>query len=223
MAWRLFRWGSRGEWYETDFPGIFTMAHIFIQDAVQVVFQGSGLYAQELINRIGVQVPGGGPASYADCAAIAGACKSWWENTYKNFVVPTTTISQIVATSRASAPAPQAQVTSGVSGSRSGAQTADQNTLCLKLGTNSTGRRHRGRFYPWPASTSDFASPDVYTTAYAAALIIAMGDLGNRLAAAGYIWGVISDADAKIYPIVRVVATDLIVDSQNRRTTQHGR
>jgi hypothetical protein len=199
------------------------MAHIFIPDGIRVVLQGNGDYFQELINTVGVQVPGGGPPSYADCLAVAIAVRQWWENTYHNMVGTGVALAQVVATSMASAPGPQAQQTSPVLGVRAGTQTANQNSLCVKLATNSTGRRHRGRFYSWPAVTTDFVSPDIFTTGYVAAMLLALADLGARLATAGYVWAIASPTDAKMYPIVRAVAVDSIVDSQNRRTTQHGR
>lgn len=223
MSWRLFNWGARGEWYETDVPGIFTMAHVFIPDGVRVVLQGAGLYNQELINVIGVQVPGGGPPSVGDCLNIATAVRGWWENTYHNMVPATTIMSQIVATSLATAPAPQAQLTSPVVGTRAGTQVSDEVSLCLKLATNLTGRRQRGRFYAWPAVLTDLATPDIFTVGYVSAMRLALGDLGSRLTAAGYVWAVISPTDAAMKPIVRAVAVDAIVDSQRRRTTQHGR
>lgn len=223
MAWRLFRWGSRGEYYETDFPGIYTMAHIFIPDAIKVTLQGSGGYNQELINTIGVKVPGGATPSYADCLAVAGVVKNWWEVTYKHFVAADVGISQIVATSQASAPAPQAQLTSTAVGDRPGTPAMDAISLCVKLGTNLTGRRHRGRFYSWPPVTADLATPDVFTAAYVNAMQLALGDLGTRIQTAGYIWAILSPTDATAYPIVRAVATDLLVDSQNRRKANHGR
>jgi len=223
MAWRLFRWGSRGEWYETDFPGVFAMAHIFIPDGVRVVIQGSGLYSQELINVIGVQVPGGGPPAVADCAAIALTVRQWWENTYKNMVPATTFVNQITATSMAVAPGPQAQQVSTTVGSRAGTQVSDTVTLCLKLGTNLTGRRNRGRFFSWPAVLTDLQTPDIFTAGYANAMIQVLGDLGARLATAGYVWAIASPTDAAMKPIVRVVAVDRVIDTQKRRKTTAGR
>jgi hypothetical protein len=219
--WTLFRWGSRGLWYTTGVAGVF-MAHIFIPDGVRVVIQGIGKDAVELIHVLHVKVPSA-PPSYADCLTIAQTVNTWVGNYYKHMWTPDTECQQVVATSTAAAPGPQATVSGGQLGDRSGTQVTNDVTLCLKLATHTSGRRHRGRFYAWPAALPDLSDPNFFTVGYTNAMLGVMNALGSLLNTAGYTWGIASYTDAQIYPITSVVAVDRVVDAQRRRLPLRGR
>lgn len=219
--WTLFRWGSRGLWYTTGVAGVF-MAHIFIPDGVRVVVQGIGKDAVELLNVMHVKVPSG-PPSYADCAAIANVFHDWVVNFYKNMWTADSECQQIVATSTAAAPGPQASLPVNQLGTRTGTQVTNDVTLCIKLATHTSGRRHRGRFYAWPAVLTDLSDPNFFTAAYTNGMLGVLGNLAANIQTAGYALGVASYTDATIYPITNFVAVDRVVDAQRRRLPLRGR
>lgn len=222
MAWRLFQWGARGLWYETDVLGVY-MAHIFVVDGVRVVIQAIGGELTEYLNVMHVQVPGGVPASFGDVTAIAGVFLAWYNGQYRNMFPSSLTGTQIVATGMASAPAPQALATGLLAGTRTGTQLPGDATLCVKLATHLSGRRHRGRFYAWPAVQSDLQTASGYTLAYANALLGVLGNLGAALTTAGYALAVASLTDGQMYPVTAFVAVDRIMDAQRRRLPGRGR
>jgi hypothetical protein len=130
---------------------------------------------------------------------------------------------QIVATGMASAPAPQALATGLLAGNRGGTQLPGDATLCIKLATHLSGRRHRGRFYAWPAVQTDLVSPSAYQLSYVNAMLGVLGNLGAALTTAGYALAIASLTDGAMYPVTAFVAVDSIMDAQRRRLPGRGR
>jgi hypothetical protein len=222
MAWRLFQWGSRGLWWETDIPGVY-MAHIYIADGVRVVIQAESSENQNMLNVIHARVPGGGPPGFGDVSTIASTVFDWFNTQYRHMFPSTIVGTQIVATGMNAANAAQRQIGLVLGGDRTGPQLPADATLCFKLATNSSGRRRRGRFYPFPACQADLEAPSAYTVAYRNAMQGVLGNLGAALASAGYPWAEASLADGVLYNITDVISVDRLMDHQDRRLPGRGR
>ena len=199
------------------------MAHVFIPDGVRVVIQAEETTDHtELLHVIHVRVPTP-PPDYAACLSIAQIVATWWQNQYRSICNNKVTLRQVVATGMNAVPAAQATVTSSVAGFLGGVPLTPSIALCLKLATNLTGRRQRGRVYLWPADVGVLQDEQSFVAPYVAAAIGTWTTLGSALAAGGYIWSIASLVDVALHPITRVVAVDTIIDSQRRRLAGRGR
>lgn len=220
MAWELFNWGSRGPWYKTGVDGIY-MAHIFIPNGVRVVLRGQGTSGQELLHTFHALNPAGTP-DYAFCLGAATTVSQWVTNFYRHFWASGIACRDVTATGMDTVPAAQAQVSNTIAGDRIGISLPSQTSLRLKFGTNTSGRRHEGGASLWPANENDYLDEDRYTTAYVNAAIATFTQLVALMNTNGSPLSIGSLADAKVYPILRVVAIDDIMDSRRRRTNTRG-
>ena len=220
MAWELFQWGSRGLWYKTPVVGVY-MAHIFIPNGARIVVQGQGTAGQELLHTFHAINPAGA-FDYAACLAVANAVSQWCTNFYKHMWASGIHMNQVVVTGTDAVPAAQATVGNTTPGDRAGISLPSSLSLTLKYATNTSGRRHRGRVYGWPAVENDYLDEDAYTPAYVTAMLGVFGNLITALNTAGYPLAIGSYTDAKVYPVLRVVAVDDIMDSRRRRTKNQG-
>jgi hypothetical protein len=201
------------------------VAHRFIIDGVQVNFQGHSSHGNELLHVFGVQVPGGVPASAADCAAICSVFKQWWDNVYKNMCNTGVELDQVVATALNTVPAAQHTTADGTLGTRVGAIMPPEITLAVKSTTNLSGRRNRGRQFAWPAIETDLLAPDddQFTDGYATSILGVFNNLVLAVQTAGYRLAIKSLADGAMHPIVNYTLVDHIIDNQRRRLPGRGR
>jgi len=220
MAWSLFQWGSRGLWYQTDFVGIYAM-HIFVPDAVRIVVRGQGTAGQELIHAFHAKNPSGTP-DYTFCLLCANTVSQWVTNFYRHYWASGIHLNDVTVTGCDSAPAAQAQVSNTVAGDRTGISLPSSITLRLKFGTNTSGRRHLGGASLWPANESDYLDEDRFQPAYVSSAIATFTTLLSQMNAAGCPLAIFSTAAGAVYPILRVLAVDDIVDSRRRRTNTRG-
>jgi hypothetical protein len=199
------------------------MAHIYIADGVRVVIQAESSENQNMLNVIHVQVPSGGPPSFGDVSTIASTVFDWFNSQYRHMFPTTIVGTQVVATAMNAANAAQRQIGLALGGDRAGVQLPADATLCFKLATNSSGRRRRGRFYPYPAVQTDLEAPSAYTVAYRNAMEGVLGNLGAAILSAGYSWAIASLTDGVMYPIADVISVDRLMDHQDRRLPGRGR
>lgn len=220
MAWRLFNWGSRGLWYETDVAGVY-VAHIFIPKGIRIVIQGEDLAAGEVLNVLHAAAPG--VVGYGDVLAVANGVQAWVSSNYKNMFPAATSVLQVVATGIDQLNAPQSTNGTVVAGQRTGNALPPDLTMCLKSSTHSSGRRRRGRQYSYSPVTTDLLTPSTFTSAYANGLKGVWNNLLVQMQALGYPLVVASYRDAALYPIAEYVYVDTDLDNQRRRLKGRGR
>jgi hypothetical protein len=200
------------------------MAEIFINQCVQVNLQGIDGVGDELEHVFHVAVVHDLP-TYDDCLAVADAVGAWYGADYIS-VLPTLIKGvQVVATSAAELDGPQAtHDLAFLAGSVAEAPLPSSVTLCIKKSTGLSGRRHRGRFYTWPAVVSVIIESEFKDT-YAAAVIAQFLLLKAALTAIDAVLVVRSLATplGNLFPVVNFVAVDLHADSQRRRLPGRGR
>jgi hypothetical protein len=160
---------------------------------------------------------------FADVSALASTVFDWFNSQYINMFPSTIVGTQVVATGMNAANAAQRQIGLVRGGARTGVQLPADATLCFKLATNSSGRRRRGRFYPYPAVQTDLEAPSAFTVAYRNAMQGVLGNLGAAITAAGYAWAIASLTDGRMYPINDVISVDRLMDHQDRRLPGRGR
>jgi hypothetical protein len=222
VAWRLFNWGSRGPTYDAG-NGVY-MAGIFINQCVQVNVQGIDGVGDELEHVFHVAVTNDLP-TYDDCLAVADAVGEWYGANYIGILPTVIKGVQIVATSAAELDGPQAtHDLAFLGGLVLLAPLPSSVTLCIKKSTGLSGRRHRGRFYTWPAWVAVIVESEFLDT-YAASVIGCFLALKATLTAIGAVMVVRSLATpgGNLFPITNFVVVDLHADSQRRRLPGRGR
>lgn len=200
------------------------MAHETIPGGMRAVLQARDVSEGELINVFHVKAPESS-ISYADCLAVAGAIKEWWDSQYRHLCSDQIHGTQVVVTGTDTVPAAQASLGLDTSGDRVGPGIPSGVTLCLKGVTHIAGRRYRGRNYLFPAVYTDLQvlNQDIFTPGYVGAAVGVFNNLLGNIQTAGYSLGVGSYVDAAIRPYTAYVAVDDLVDSQRRRLQLRGR
>jgi hypothetical protein len=222
--WTEFRWGSRGQWTTTGVQGVFIMAHVFIPNGIRAVLRGHASEGQELLHVFHFRAPTATPSA-ADCLAVNAIVNFWFANSYRNMLNTGVQGDDVVSTSIAVNPAPQAQTIVGVLGNRIGLFVTPGVTLKLKAGTGNSGRRNRGGQYVWPFISTDLLTPgnDRVTGTYRTAILGVFNTLVGQANTNGYPLCVRSGADAALKPIISYIAVDDYTDSISRRLLGHGR
>ena len=214
LAWRLFRWGSRGFYYDIGAEDVYVAAR-FIPNTVRVVMRFQGPEGQTILNIFHART--GGPVAYGDCFVIATSFINWWSSQYKNMVNNTYYLNSVTAVGIDRFNSAQDVEFSAVAGSRIGPAWAPEQTLCVKASTHTAGRRYRGRVYPLPGVSSDLINPDRVTLLYRSAITGVLNNLLAQMNTAGYPLVVASLVNQAAYPIAQWVAVDDALDTQRRR------
>lgn len=219
MAWRLFQWGSRGLWYETDVLGVYVAAR-FIPNTVRTVLGAQGPSGQQVLNTLHFFTAG--IPSFGDCHIINEFVSSWWTGQYRQMVNGGFRMSTITTTGIDRFNSSQDVVPNTDPGLRSGTHWAPEQTLCVKASTHTSGRRYRGRCFPFPAVATDLQTDDRVTALYRNAIVGVFNNLLAIASAAGYPMVVASLVNRAPYLIAEWVAVDDALDTQRRRMLGQG-
>lgn len=223
MAWRAFNWGSRGPHYEV-LPGVYVAA-LYIPKCIQgTLFAVNSTTGQQLLNVFDFEAPAV-PVTAADCQAVDNMLVTWWVNTYRHLCAPTVLAVRSVAVGRDQIEGATWEVAMSTNGDRAGVAVPSEVTLCVKLAGNNIGKNRRGRKFLFPAVTTDLvaAGADQFTTGYVNAAVAAFDSLRAVSITAGYPIKVASNVRLALYTVSRVLAVDLLIDSQRRRSAGRGR
>jgi hypothetical protein len=197
------------------------MAHVLIDNGIQVMLQASGPDGQEFLHIFHVRGPNATP-DYADVLAAAQMVTAWWGSDYRNMVPASVIGRQVVATGMNSVPASQATVLLTLAGTRSGTILPSEVSCSVKFFTHLNGRRNHGGARAWPGVTLDLTG-DHFHSAYIGALNGVFQNLINQANAAGYPLAIASRADVVMKIIAGEVIIDDVADAQRRRTVNRGR
>lgn len=123
----------------------------------------------------------------------------------------------------------EAPFVTGTVGTHSGADSPNQNTLCISLRSGMSGRSARGRLY-WLGLSEDMTSGNVVDATPAAAIVSALQGLQAGLATALYpltIVSYINNGAPRVggpvyFEVLSILLVDRQIDSQRRRMPGHG-
>lgn len=219
-AWEEFNWGSRGLQYKV---GGVIVAHHFWPNTMQVNVYGHDERNGMLLNVFHVIAPG--TVTGTDTDAVAAAVCSWVGGEYKNTWALNISSDRVVVTDVSVIDSVQSEVTCNNSGTLIGNTLPSQNTLAVKKSTGFSGRANRGDWYVWPATEQQLELLDgnLFQQSYVDDCVARLESLRTDLAAAGYTLVVASQANGTTTEVKHFVATDRLVDSQNRRGGGRGR
>jgi len=119
----------------------------------------------------------------------------------------------------------QSELAVTAAGSLLGAAVPSQNTLAVKKSTGLSGRAFRGDWYVWPPTISQLEPLDgnLFLESYRDTCVSNLEELITILHTAGYDLVVASQATGQTTVVKHFIATDRLVDSQNRRGGGRGR
>jgi hypothetical protein len=219
-AWEEFNWGSRGLHYKV---GGVIVAHFFWPNTMQVNLYGHDERNGLLLNVFHVLSPD--PVDAAACAAVAAAVGDWTNGNYNNCWAENVSSDRVVVTDVTVLNSWQKELTVNAAGTLIGATVPSQNTLAVKKSTGLSGRAYRGDWYVWPPTISQLEVLDgnLFLESYRDTCVNQLNILISILNTAGYTLVVASQATGQITPVDAFVATDRLVDSQNRRGGGRGR
>ena len=203
------------------------MAQILIPHGIQVNLFGHDKRGDELLHVFHVYASNALPTG-VDCAAVCSTVNSWAASGTHDYVslLPTTTfIDRVVATSIAANPGPYAELAIGQVGTNGAQPLPSEVSLALKKACSLSGRRHRGRFFVWPATVGDLDHDDsnLFDVAYVGRAVDTFNQLRSDLASTSKPLVVASYADGQLYDVTTIVAVDAFVDRQGRRGAGRGR
>jgi hypothetical protein len=219
-TWTEFNWGSRGLQYRV---GGIIVAHRYWANTMQVNLYGHDERNGMLLNVFHVLAPEG--VSEADCDAVAAAVADWTNGNYNNCWAEDISSDRVVVTDVSVLNSFQSELAVRAAGSLLGAAIPSQNTLAVKKSTGFAGRAYRGDWYVWPPTVSQLEPLDgnLFLESYRDTCVSQLEGLITILNTAGYNLVVASQANGLTTVVKHFIATDRLVDSQNRRGGGRGR
>jgi hypothetical protein len=219
-AWTEFNWGSRGLHYKV---GGVIVPHYFFPNTMQVNLYGHDERNGLLLNVFHVLSPDAVDA--AACSAVAAAVADWTSGNYNNCWAENISSDRVVVTDVTVLNSYQAELAVNVAGTLLGAALPSQNTLAVKKSSGLSGRAYRGDWYVWPPTISQLEVLDgnLFLESYRDTCVNELNALITILNAAGFNLVVASQAAGQVTPVAAFIATDRLVDSQNRRGGGRGR
>jgi len=219
-TWEEFNWGSRGLQYRV---GEVIVAHFFWAETMQVNLYGHDERNSMLLNVF--HVGAAGAITETTCDQVAAAVADWVSGGYNNCWAENISSDRVVVTDVSAINSFQAELPVSVSGTLLGEALPSQNTLAVKKSTGLSGRANRGDWYVWPATTGQIELLDgnLFTESYRDTCVNQLNELITILNDAGYFLVVASKATGQTRLVKTFVATDRLVDSQNRRGGGRGR
>jgi hypothetical protein len=159
------------------------------------------------------------------CADVAAIVNTWVSGTYTGCYAENISSDRIIVTDVSLADGDQAEQPSNHAGSLLGIALPSQNTLAVKKSTGKRGRANRGDWYVWPATVDQIEVLDgnLFLESYRDTCVAALNLLLTNLNGGGYNMVVASQATGLTRVVKSFVATDRLVDSQNRRGGDRGR
>jgi hypothetical protein len=199
------------------------VAHFFWDLTMQVNLYGHDERNGELLNVFHVHSLD--IIDEAICADVANIVATWVGNSYKNTYALNCSSDRVVVTDVSLLDGDQAEQAISQAGTLIGAALPSQNTLAVKKSTGKRGRANRGDWYVWPATTEQIEPLDgnLFQESYRDTCVNELTALIEKLNDGGYALVVASQATGLTRAVKRFVATDRLVDSQNRRGGGRGR
>jgi hypothetical protein len=135
------------------------------------------------------------------------------------------TVDRVVVTAIDVIDGPQAEVASTHTGLLTQPGLPSEVTLALKKSGQRRGAQYRGRFFTWPgnAAALDPTDPNLFTGAYVTLCVESYNGLLTALAGNGTPLCIASFTYGGLYDVATILATDQLVDHQDRRAAGRGR
>lgn len=199
------------------------MAHFFWDLTMQVNVYGHDERNSQLLNVF--HVHSNEAIDQSVCAAVAGVVAGWVDNDYKSCWAENISSDRVVVTDVSVLNGAQSELPRNTAGTLLGIALPSQNTLAVKKSTGKRGRANRGDWYVWPPTVDQIEVLDgnLFLESYRDTCVTQLNTLLSKLNDEGFALVVASQATGLTRVVQTFVATDRLVDSQNRRGGGRGR
>lgn len=218
-------------------PGTLCLAPTIRENAMPFIPVPNGVLAEVRMLLDGQKIENtlwfnaGATATQAQMATLANDLLTWWTSQYAPIVSNEVKLSEIYVTAQHAQGAEGFSLTApgGTQGANTNPAAANHVALCVSFRTSGRGRSARGRNYISGLQAVEVVSNDLAASKVQAA-VNCYGHLATPANTGGMVWSVCSRYQNKVpraagilQPIVSVLVTDSVVDSQRRRLPGRGK